>query len=263
MEVKRLDEQRTEVFHFVLWILLVLLAVIGYLSYQQDQGGPVPWLVVVSLFACLYAVSRERGLRRRQVDLRRELSQEQDRSADLESRLKELAGLYRAISAVNAGGAPERTFATVLKAGLELVGGNRGSLMLLDEEEEHLVIAAAEGIGEEVVARTKLRLGHGVAGWVASNREPVLLSGPAEKDARFERLISHEQEISLSISVPLQLRESLLGVLNLGVVTGDPAEQFTDYHLRMATIFAQHASVAIENARLRLMQSVLLTVVEA
>jgi GAF domain-containing protein len=46
-------------------------------------------------------------------------------------------------------------------------------------------------------------------------------------------------------------------------VIDDPELQFTDYHMRMATIFAQHASIAIENARLRLMQSVLLTVVES
>ena len=67
-------------------------------------------------------MSKERRLRRRQMDLRRELSQEQDKSADLETRLKELSGLYRAISAVNAGAVPERTFAAVLTAGLELVG---------------------------------------------------------------------------------------------------------------------------------------------
>ena len=79
MDVKRLDKQRTEIFHFVLWLLLVLLAVIGFLSFRQGQGGTIPLLVVVSLSACLYAVSKERRLRRRQMDLRRELSQEQDR----------------------------------------------------------------------------------------------------------------------------------------------------------------------------------------
>jgi len=263
MDVKRLDKQRTEIFHFVLWLLLVLLAVIGYLSYAQDQGSTIPWLVVVCLCACLYAVGKERRLRKRQMELRRKLSQEQDKSADLESRLHELAGLYRAISAVNAGAVPERTFAAVLSAGLQLVGGNRGSLMLLDEKEENLVIAAAEGIGEEIVSLTKQRLGDGVAGWVAARREPVLLNGPAGEDGRFERLTAHDEAVRFSISVPLQLRDSLLGVLNVGIVTDDPELRFTDYHMRMITIFAQHASIAIENARLRLMQSVLLTVVES
>jgi GAF domain-containing protein len=62
--------------------------------------------------------------------------------------------------------------------------------------------------------------------------------------------------------VPLRLRDRVLGVMNVGMVTDEPRDAFTDYHLRMVTIFAQHASVAIENARLRLMHSVLLTVVD-
>ena len=263
MEVKRLDRQRTELFHFVLLLLLLLLAVIGFLSYHQEQGNTIPLLALVSLLACLYAVGKERRLRRLQTELSQELSQEQDKSADLEARLKELAGLYRAISAVNSSAAPERTFAAVLSAALELVGGNRGSLMLLDEDEEHLVIAVAEGISEEVIAATKQRLGDGVAGWVAENRESVLLSGAAIEDDRFKCLTTHEQSVRFSISVPLQLRDSLLGVLNVGMVTDEPGRQFTDYHLRLVTIFAQHAAVAIENARLRLMHSVLLTVVDA
>ena len=43
MDVKRLDKQRTEIFHFVLWLLLVLLAVIGFLSFRQGQGGTIPY----------------------------------------------------------------------------------------------------------------------------------------------------------------------------------------------------------------------------
>jgi transcriptional regulator with GAF, ATPase, and Fis domain len=263
MEVRRLDRQRTELFHFVLWLLLALLAAITVVSYQQGRGHVVTVLMLVSLLACLYAVGKERRLRKQQAELSQELSDEQDKSADLQARLKELSGLYRAISTVNSGVSPERTFAAVLGAALELVGGNRGSLMLLDEGERHLVIAAAEGIGEEIVAETKQRLGEGVAGWVAENCESVLLSGAASKDERFKFLIKHDQPVRFSISVPLHLRDSLLGVLNVGIVTEEPGQEFTDYHVRMITIFAQHASVAIENARLRLMHSVLLTVVDA
>lgn len=39
-----------------------------------------------------------------------------------------------------------------------------------------------------------------------------------------------------------------MGVLNLGLTPGQSRERFEEYDLRMATIFAQHASVAIENA---------------
>ncbi len=134
--------------------------------------------------------------------------------------------------------------------------------MLLDEDEEYLVIAAAEGINQDVIAETKQRTGDGVAGWVVEHRKPVLLSGSASQDDRFQSLVDHKAPARYSISAPLQLRDSVLGVINVGIVTDDQDQKFTDYHMRIVTIFAQHASVAIENARLRLMRSVLLTVVE-
>ena len=52
------------------------------------------------------------------------------------------------------------------------------------------------------------------------------------------------------MSVPLILREEVTGVMNLGTTSEDPERVFSEYHLRIATIFGQHASVAILNARL-------------
>ena len=54
--------------------------------------------------------------------------------------------------------------------------------MLLDEDEEYMVIAAAEGINQEVIAETKQRIGDGVAGWVVEHKKPVLLQ------SKFSRL---------------------------------------------------------------------------
>ncbi|MFQ5790493.1 MAG: GAF domain-containing protein [Acidobacteriota bacterium] len=260
MQLTRIEKQRSELLQFVLWLLLVLLVMITYLSYEQRQGNFILLLTVVSLVACLYAVGRERRLKKLQSELTKELSEEQNKSASLEGRLKELSGLYRAISTVNSGTAPEQTFDSVLRAALDLVGGNRGSLMLLNEEDEHLVITAAEGISEDVVMATRQKLGEGVAGWVAKHREPVLLGAEASKDDRFQKLFSQKHTARSSISVPLHLRDRVLGVINVSVVTDRPQEGLSEYDLRMLTIFAQHASVAIENARLRMVNSVILSV---
>lgn len=260
MDSTRLEKLRTELFHFVLWLLLVLLGVMGYISIRHYGDSALPWLTIIGLVACLYAVGRERQLTTYRRKLKKNLTEERDKSADLEGRLMELSGLYRAISAVNVSARPESTFDAVLHASLDLVGGDRGSLMLLNEDESYLVIVASEGISEDVVSSTRQKLGEGVAGWVGKNREPILLSGNAGNDERFQNLVDHNVPVSYSLSVPLVLRESLLGVLNVCVFTDDPEKAFDDHDLRLATIFAQHASVAIENARLRLMHSVVVTV---
>jgi GAF domain-containing protein len=232
----------------------------GYISMRHYGDSALPWLTIIGLVACLYAVGRERQLTTYRRRLKETLTEERDKSADLEGRLMELSGLYRAISAVNVCATPETTFDAVLHAALDLVGGNRGSLMLLNEDDSYLVIIASEGISEDVVSSTRQKLGEGVAGWVAENREPILLSGNARDDDRFQNLIEHSVPVSYSLSVPLVLRESVLGVLNVCVLTEDREEAFDDHDLRLTTIFAQHASVAIENARLRLMHHVVVTV---
>jgi GAF domain-containing protein len=93
-------------------------------------------------------------------------------------------------------------------------------------------------------------MGHGIAGWVAENGEPVLMSGSASDDERFRDALAREEEILYSLSVPLTLRNKTMGVLNLGVTPDQDADEFSEQELRIATIFAQHAAVAIENARL-------------
>ncbi len=262
MELSRIDQHRTELLQFLLWLLLCLLALISFVAYQQRLGNTVLALTVVSLLACLYAVGRERQLKKRQTELRQELSAEQTKSADLKERLSELAGLYRAISAVNSATRPELTFDVVVRAALDLVDGNRGSLMLLDEGDEYLKIVSARGLSEDVIRVTHQAIGEGVAGWVAAQLEPLLLSGRAKDDERFVNVIEHAEQVRQSICVPLHLGETVLGVINVGIVGDEPGEGFGDYHLRLATIFAQHASVAIENARLRLMHSMVLSVEE-
>ncbi len=257
MELSHVEKQRTERLRF---ILLVIIAVPGggvFVCFTRQQGYLVPGLAGICLCACLYVIGKERHLKRLQAELvgelverQRQIVEEQQKSASFEERLQELTRLYRAISTVNSGTDPERTFETVLRAALELVGGDRGSIMLMEEGEELLVIVASQGLSDDVVTQTRRKLGEGVVGWVALNREPVLLSTKAHEDERFVGVMQMDAEIHFSMSVPLLLRNRVMGVLNLGIAPNQPKERFEEYDLRMATIFAQHASVAIENAGL-------------
>ena len=60
---------------------------------------------------------------------------------------------------------------------------------------------------------------------------------------RFEDLAKREEDVLFSLAAPMVLRNKLIGVINLGSTGGESKDHFTDYDLRMATIFAQHASV--------------------
>ena len=256
MDLKSVESQRSELLLFVVALVMIFLGAIAYISFRNGQGFLVPALTIVSLLACLYIIDKERRLRNLQKRLIRELVDEQDRSASLESRLQEITALYRAISTVNSVVEPEHTFDAVLRAALELVGADRGSVMLLDELDERLKIVSSQGLSQTIIAQTREKLGQGVAGWVAQQCKPVLLDGDAKDDDRFEHTLEMEDDdLHFSMSVPLHIRNEVLGVLNMGLTARASKEELSEYELRMATVFAQHAAVAIENARLRLAAS--------
>jgi len=257
MDLQSVESQRSELLLFVIALVMIFLGAIAYITFREGQGWLVPALTIVSLLACLYIIDKERRLRNLQNQLIHELIDEQDRSASLESRLQEITALYRAISTVNAVVEPEDTFDAVLRAGLELVGADRGSIMLLDELDERLKIVSAQGLSQTIVAQTRQKLGHGVAGWVAQQREPLLLAGPAKDDDRFEFTYEIEgDDLFSSISVPLHIRDEVLGVMNMSLTADASKEELSEYELRMATVFAHYAASAIENARLRLAATV-------
>ncbi len=257
MRLMHVEKERTALLQFVLLVVMLFLATITYLSFMQDQGYMIPSLTVFCLCACLYAIDKESRLKKLHQQLIDELvakelevADEKGRAEALAIRLKELTGLYRAISMVNSGTGRERTFDTVLRAALDLVDGNCGSVMLMDEGRANLITVTSHGFGGHVAAQDPRKIGEGIAGWAAKNGEPVLLQGDINENDRFRDVFSPQLDVDLSMSVPLNLRDKVMGVINLGITSEGSKNEFSEYDLRMTTIFAQHASVAIENARL-------------
>jgi len=82
-----------------------------------------------------------------------------------------------------------------------------------DEDDNVLRIVASFGLPQEVVENTVLRMGEGIAGWVAQHREPLILED-VYKDKRFV-IIEPRFNIKSSICYPLIYNNKLVGVLNI------------------------------------------------
>ncbi len=96
----------------------------------------------------------------------------------------------------------------------EQFGIERCSLMVLDRSGEALGIAAQRGIHPGVAARVKVRLGQGIAGWVAHNRKPLFVR-VREEAGEFAPSGNDAYNTDSFISVPLVHNDHLTGVLNL------------------------------------------------
>lgn len=121
------------------------------------------------------------------------------------------------------------------------------SLMLLDPTEQELRIAAAVGLPENVIATERVLVGHGIAGRVAQSGEPLMLAESVPLDPEIRRWM-RKPEVLSSLSLPLRVRNHVIGVLNLSRMQGD--EPFNNGDLEIATVFAEQAAMAITQVRL-------------
>ncbi len=102
----------------------------------------------------------------------------------------------------------------------------RCSLMTLDSSKETLSIASQRGIDPEVAAKVKVRIGQGIAGWVAHNRKPLFVR--VREEAGEARHTDQDAYNSDSfICVPLTWKDRMCGVLNLSNKRdGEPFDEF-------------------------------------
>ncbi|MGH2399722.1 MAG: GAF domain-containing protein, partial [bacterium] len=105
-----------------------------------------------------------------------------------------------------------------------------GSVMLFDSQSERLEILAAHHL-DEAYKEIQLRLGEGIAGWVAKEGHAILLTPDAVVPFRLTR-----SDIGSSICIPLRAPRGPLGVLNLN--RSPSSQDFTPDDLRAAELLA-------------------------
>lgn len=135
----------------------------------------------------------------------------------------------------------------IVTTAIEVTGADRGSVMLLDDEQGVLTIKAAKGIDEEIMRTTRLKLGEGIAGRVALSGKPLLL-GRAHDQPTLRPLQQRQKEISSAIAVPLRIEERIVGTLNVN--EANRTTEFGEDDLRSLTLFADQAALALEKAQL-------------
>lgn len=127
----------------------------------------------------------------------------------------------------------------------EVFNAEAGSIALLDPSQKQIVIQVAVGAGAEAVKGVSLPVGEGIVGWVISNEQPTIVPN-VDRDARFYGAVDEQigfQTRSI-MCVPLQVDNHIIGVMELINID---ANHLNDDGLRLLTIFADHAALAIEN----------------
>jgi len=137
---------------------------------------------------------------------------------------------------------PDEVLTTSLRRAMELSGAATGSIMLLQPDTGRLVIALAHGLPDEVVRSTEIGEGEGIAGWVLSTRQPLLVEDLAARSANARR-----HGVRSAVSVPIADDDGVLGVLNVGS-RSFPA-RFGESHMRSIEMLGRQTATALRNAR--------------
>lgn len=122
------------------------------------------------------------------------------------------------------------------------------SIMLLDEDKKNLYFKVASGDKGVILTKLKVPVGEGIAGWVAANKEPLIIQD-VSVDPRFTGKIDSESGfITKSIlCVPLIVHDELVGVAE--VLNKIDGSNFTENDKAILTSLSNFAAVAIVNAK--------------
>jgi diguanylate cyclase (GGDEF)-like protein len=121
------------------------------------------------------------------------------------------------------------------------------SLLMVDEGREDLYFAIAVGDAADTLKTVRLKLGEGIAGWVARHGEPLIVPD-VKNDPRFARRIDEvtQWETSSIICIPLKAKLRVLGVMQLINV---PMSAFSQSEMFFLQALCDYAAIAIDNAR--------------
>jgi diguanylate cyclase (GGDEF)-like protein len=121
------------------------------------------------------------------------------------------------------------------------------SLLMVDEEHDELYFAIAVGDKSEQLKNVRLKMGEGIAGWVAKNGESRIVPDVRTDPVFAGRVDQTTQwETHSIICVPLRSKLRVLGVIQLVNVD---MSRFTDAELFFLRALCDYAAIAIENAR--------------
>ncbi len=135
-----------------------------------------------------------------------------------------------------------------MEAITRLMHAEVGSLLLMDDENKELYFEVALGDKGERVKEIRLKIGEGIAGWVAEHGKSLLLQD-VRKDPRFYKSADQKTEFVTRdmVCVPVKVKDKVIGVLQAinraeGVFTEDDVELFQ--------LFSNQVAIALDNARL-------------
>src|SRR5512142_1717295 len=168
-------------------------------------------------------------------------------AADRQKQVQELNIFHDVAKALTSSLNLDSVLQTIMDKMAEYFRPDTWSLLMVDEAKDELYFAIAVGDAAEALKTVRLKMGEGIAGWVARHGESLLVPD-VRTDPRFAKRIDEmtKWQTRSIICIPLKSKHRVLGVIQLVNVD---MEGFGDTEMLLLQALADYAAIAIDNAR--------------
>ncbi len=134
---------------------------------------------------------------------------------------------------------------TIVERAAQLLGARSGGLYLCDPRRAEVRCVVSYNTVRDFTG-TILKYGEGAAGVVAQTGQPLIINDYRYWDKR--AAVYEEEAFSTILSAPMIWHDQVTGVIH--VLDDVKNRRFTESDLALLTLFASHATIAVENTRL-------------
>jgi diguanylate cyclase (GGDEF)-like protein len=194
-------------------------------------------LTAQSLSSVLHDAGRRHRLARESSHLSRRLRETS----------KRLQVLSEIVATANSVLEPQRVVAVIMSHIQKLIPSEAWSILLVNEKKTELSFEMALGEKGEDFSDIRLKIGEGIAGWVAQTGEPAIVNDVAN-DPRFQGRYDQQTQFRTRsiLCAPLVSRGSTIGVVE--ILNRASGSRFTKRDLNLLLTLVEPAAIALENA---------------
>ena len=155
--------------------------------------------------------------------------------------------LYEVSRAIVSSRYLEEILSLVVGLTAQLMNSKICSLMLLDEKKQELVIKATQSLSEGYRTKPPIKVGESVSGRAVQQKRPITVLDVTREEGYKYPDIARTEGLRSMISVPMMVKDRVIGVLNCYTAA---EHDFAQDEIRLLVGVANQAAVAIENTRL-------------
>lgn len=228
--------------------LLVDQEVIGVLNVESRERDAFSGddLRLLSTLASQAAVAIQNA--RLYEQAQQDITERSQAEEQIRRRTRELEVLNEIVQSLTSSLDLQETLTLITQHTTQLLNVAATSILLYDAGNDDLWFAAASGEEADFVLGKRLKMGQGVAGWVAQHGEPVLISDVSQ-DNRWFRGFDRESgfETRSILCVPLRSKGQIIGSIS---AINKENGTFHQEDVWLLSSLAAPAATAIENAQL-------------